>query len=218
MRLFRSGDLLGIARETMQFILEACEESHPDEYMGFLRSDDARKLGLDRDGQVITDVLVIPGTVSNPVSATVKTNMKPNDIKSVGSVHSHPNGVLQPSDADLDTFGQGDVHIIAGAPYGWRDWKAFDSHGDPISLDIIDVELPEEHFFDFTQEDIDAELAAENADITRHDRPNTDADTDADIESDKWGSRTRRGAGDHGTGRESEDTEDEGGGFLSWFR
>ncbi|AUX08608.1 proteasome Rpn11 subunit JAMM motif protein [Halalkaliarchaeum desulfuricum] len=161
MRLFRSRELLGIARETMEFILEACEETHPNEYMGFLRADDARKLGLDRDGQVITDVLVIPGTVSNPMSATVKTNMKPNDIRSVGSVHSHPNGVLRPSDEDLMTFGQGQVHIIVGAPYGWGDWRAFDNEGEQTKLDVIDVELPEEQFFDFTQEDIDAEIRDE---------------------------------------------------------
>jgi proteasome lid subunit RPN8/RPN11 len=87
--------------------------------------------------------------------------MKPNDLKSVGSVHSHPNGVLRPSDADLATFGQGEVHIIVGAPYGWGNWKAFDNDGDPTHLDVIDVDLPDDHFFDFTQEDIDAELENE---------------------------------------------------------
>ncbi|XVH30937.1 Mov34/MPN/PAD-1 family protein [Haloferacaceae archaeon DSL9] len=158
MRLFRSSELLGIARETLQFILEASEETHPNEYMGFLRAEDARKLGLDRKGQVITDVLVIPGTESNPVSATVQTNMVPNDLRAVGSVHSHPNGALRPSDADLATFTKGNVHIIVGAPYGRSDWRVFDKHGDQRSLDIIDVSLPEEHFFDFTQEDIDEEL------------------------------------------------------------
>jgi proteasome lid subunit RPN8/RPN11 len=161
MPLFRSSDLLGIARETMEFILEACEDTHPNEYMGFLRAEDARTLGLDERGQVITDILVVPGTESSPVSATVQTNMKPNDLKSVGSVHSHPNGVLRPSDADLQTFGQGEVHIIVGAPYGWGNWKAFDNDGEPTHLDVIDVELPEERFFDFTQEDIDAELEEE---------------------------------------------------------
>ncbi|WP_435067181.1 Mov34/MPN/PAD-1 family protein [Haloplanus sp. C73] len=161
MRLFRSSDLLGIARETLDFVREASEETHPDEYMGFLRAEDASKLGLDRRGQVITDVLVIPGTTSNPVSATVRSEMKPNDVQSVGSVHSHPNGVLRPSDADLATFGQGDVHIIVGAPYGPDDWRAFDSQGKATTLDVLDVELPEERFFDFTQDDIDAELMAE---------------------------------------------------------
>jgi proteasome Rpn11 subunit JAMM motif . Metallo peptidase. MEROPS family M67B len=190
----------------MEFILEACEETHPDEYMGFLRADDAQKLGIDRDGQVITDVLVIPGTVSSPVSATVKTNMKPNDIKSVGSVHSHPNGVLRPSDADLGTFGQGDIHIIAGAPYGWRDWKVFDTHGDPTNLEIIDVELPEEHFFDFTQEDIDAELAAEG-DISR------------EPDDDEWGVRSgSRQQSDDSGHRSSEGSGDSRDGFFSWFQ
>jgi proteasome lid subunit RPN8/RPN11 len=161
MRLFRSSELLGIARETMEFVLEVCADTHPNEYMGFLRAEDARTLGLDRDGQVITDILVIPGTESNPVSATVKSEMKPNDRRSVGSVHSHPNGVLRPSDADLATFGQGQVHIIVGAPYGWGNWKAFDNDGEPTHLDVIDVGLPEDRFFDFTQDDIDAELEEE---------------------------------------------------------
>ncbi|WP_066411619.1 Mov34/MPN/PAD-1 family protein [Halorubrum aethiopicum] len=164
MRLFRSDDLLGIARETMEFVLEASEETHPNEYMGFLRADDARDLDIDRDGQVITDVLVIPGTESSPTSASVRSHMKPNDMRSVGSVHSHPNGVLRPSDADLATFGQGEVHIIVGAPYGWGDWKAFDNEGNRRTLEVLDVEMPDEHFFDFTQEDIDRELGDANDD------------------------------------------------------
>jgi len=170
MRLFRASEILGIARETLEFALDASESTHPNEYMGLLRAEDARKFDLDRRGQVITDVLVIPGTESDPRSATVKSNMIPNDLKAVGSVHSHPNGVLRPSDADRGTFHKGNVHIIIGEPYGWRDWKAFDSNGDPRSLDVLDVELPEEQFFDFTQDDIDAELRAEGRDPGRDQR------------------------------------------------
>ena len=158
MPLFRSGEILGIAESALEFALAASEESHPNEYMGMLRGEDASKLGLDEDGTVLTDVLVIPGTESNPVSATVKTNMIPNDMRAAGSVHSHPNGVLQPSDADLATFGKGKVHIIIGAPYGWDDWQAFDRDGERIDLRVLDVEPPEEAFFDFDQADIDAEL------------------------------------------------------------
>ncbi|MFC4552763.1 MULTISPECIES: Mov34/MPN/PAD-1 family protein [Halorussus] len=162
MRLFRSSEILGIAEEALQFALEASEDSHPHEYMGFLRGEDARSLGLERDGTVITDVLVIPGTESNSVSATVKTSQIPNDSRGVGSVHSHPNGVLQPSDADLATFGRGKVHIIIGYPYERDDWRAFDNDGQPRDLDVLDVSLPEgESFFDFTQADIDAEMGYE---------------------------------------------------------
>ncbi|MFC6988338.1 Mov34/MPN/PAD-1 family protein [Haloplanus sp. GCM10025708] len=159
MRLFRSSELLGIAAETLEFVRDSAAETHPDEYMGLLRGEDARRLGLDREGTVITDVLIIPGTTSNPVSATVRTDMIPNDVRAVGSVHSHPNGVLQPSDADLNTFNRGDVHIILGAPYGPDDWRAFDSGGEPRSLDVLDVDLDDpEAFFDFTQEDLDTDL------------------------------------------------------------
>jgi proteasome lid subunit RPN8/RPN11 len=159
MRLFRSREVVGIAEETLSFVLEASQETHPDEYMGLLRGEDAREFGLDRDGLLVTDVLVVPGTESNPWSATVREEMIPNDRRAVGSVHSHPNGVLRPSDADLGTFGKGAVHIIVGAPYERGDWRAFDRDGRPRSLDVLDVDLPDpEEFFDFTQADIDAEL------------------------------------------------------------
>ncbi|PSP97046.1 proteasome protein [Halobacteriales archaeon QS_5_70_17] len=163
MRLFRSGAILGIAEETLEFVLQACERTHPDEYMGLLRGEDARSLGLEEEGTVITDVLVIPGTESNPVSATVKTNMVPNDLTAAGSVHSHPNGVLRPSDADLATFGKGKVHVIVGAPYGRDDWRAFDREGEPRDLPVLELDLgdPEDRFFHFDQEEIDAELEEE---------------------------------------------------------
>lgn len=157
--LFRSSEILGIAEETLEFVLESSEATHPNEYMGLLRGTEARQLDLHRDGVVITDVLVIPGTESNSVSATVKTSQIPNDVKALGSVHSHPNGVLRPSNEDLQAFGKGTVHIIAGAPYRRNDWKAFDSRGQPTRLDVVDVDLPDtEEFFDFTQADIDEEL------------------------------------------------------------
>ncbi|MBV0901789.1 Mov34/MPN/PAD-1 family protein [Haloarcula salina] len=164
MGLFRTGGILGIAESALEFALAASEESHPNEYMGLLRGDDASKLGLDEDGTVLTDVLVIPGTQSNPVSATVKTSMVPNDMRAAGSIHSHPNGVLKPSDADLATFGRGDVHIIVGYPYGRDDWQAFDNDGNEVELPVLDVDPPEEAFFDFDQSDIDAELREEEFD------------------------------------------------------
>jgi proteasome lid subunit RPN8/RPN11 len=164
-----SGSLLGIAAPALELVRGAAADSHPNEYMGLLRGEPARAVGLDRDGTVITEVLVIPGTRTNPVSATVKTSLVPNDFDTVGSVHSHPNGVLRPSDADLGTFGRGSVHIIVGAPYRERDWRAFGQDGNRRSLRVLDLDYDldarsrerEASFFDFTQEDIDAELAAE---------------------------------------------------------
>jgi proteasome lid subunit RPN8/RPN11 len=161
MGLFRSGEILGIAESALGFALAASADAHPDEYMGLLRGESASTVGLDESGTVLTDVLVIPGTETNPVSATVKTNMVPNDLRAAGSIHSHPNGVLRPSDADLGTFGRNEVHIIVGAPYGRDDWRAFNRKGEPIDLPVLDVDPPEEEFFDFTQADIDRQLREE---------------------------------------------------------
>lgn len=153
-------DVVGIAREALEFAMEAAEDSHPNEYLGLLRATPAKEFDIrDDDGYIVTDVLMVPGTETNPVSATFNSSQVPNDMRTVGSVHSHPNGVLAPSDADRSMFGRGDVHIILGAPYDSRSWRAFDNEGEPRSLDVYDVPLPEpESFFDFTQEDIDKEL------------------------------------------------------------
>ncbi|MFB6267247.1 MAG: Mov34/MPN/PAD-1 family protein [Halodesulfurarchaeum sp.] len=151
--------VLGIAEETLEFAREAARDSHPAEYLGILRGTKAGELGLREEGLVISDILIIPGTETGPVSASLQTNMVPNDNRTVGSVHSHPNGVLRPSDEDKSVFSTGSVHIILGAPYERDDWRAFDRQGEPRSLDVLDVTLPDpESFFDFTQADIDREL------------------------------------------------------------
>jgi proteasome lid subunit RPN8/RPN11 len=152
----------GIARDALEFAMEAAEDSHPDEYLGLLRATPATEFGVEDDGYVVTDVLIVPGTETNPVSATFGSSQVPNDMRNVGSVHSHPNGVLQPSDADRSMFGRGQVHVILGYPYGPNSWRAFDSEGEPRDLAVFDVDLEDdEEFFDFTQEDIDEELERE---------------------------------------------------------
>jgi len=156
MRLFRSSEVVGIAADALDFAREAARDTHPNEYMGFLRGEPARNFDLDRTGTVITEVLIVPGTRSDETSATVDNNMIPNDSRAVGSIHSHPSGAIRPSDADLDTFGQGRVHIILGYPYGPDDWRAFDQRGELRELDVLDVDLPDpEEFFDFSEADLD---------------------------------------------------------------
>lgn len=156
MRLFRSPDVIGIATETIQFALDVAAETHPNEFMGLLRGTPTSELGIDQSGIVITDVLVIPGTTSSSSRASVKQSFIPNDTRTVGSIHSHPNGVLRPSNTDLGTFGSGTVHIILGAPYGRNDWRAFDQSGDDRALRVIDVDLDDPaDFFDFTESDLD---------------------------------------------------------------
>ncbi|ERG96587.1 MAG: putative metal-dependent protease of the PAD1/JAB1 superfamily [Haloquadratum walsbyi J07HQW2] len=200
MRLFRSSAVLGIASDALEFARKASEETHPDEYMGLLRGEDARRVGLDRSGTVITEVLIVPGTQSTPTSATVDSNMIPNDRHAVGSIHSHPNGVLKPSDTDRNTFGKGRVHIIMGHPYGVNDWAAFDQQGSRRSLEILDVDLPDpEDFFDFDETDLDIDNTQKSADddsrwdiemgtdtsLNQQADENTDADIHTDTDNDQ---------------------------------
>lgn len=159
MRLGSRPTVLGIARDTLSFARAAATDAYPNEFLGVLQSTPAEDLGVEGDGYVITDVLVIPATESGPTSARMQRYLVPNDPRSVGSIHSHPSGVIEPSDEDRATFGSGVVHVILGAPYGPEDWRSFDREGEPSELRVLDVDLPDpEAFFDFTQDDIDREL------------------------------------------------------------
>lgn len=127
-------EVRGIARDTLDFILEASKSSYPEEFAGLLEVKDG----------VITDVLLLPGTESSETSAVLKLFMMPN-ISAVGSVHSHPSSVVRPSQADLHMFSKtGTHHIIVGHPYGRDNWKCYDGSGQPIRLEVLDIELEDE--------------------------------------------------------------------------
>ena len=123
----------GIARDALKFVLEVSASSHPKEFAGMLYETD----------QIITDVDV-PITQSSNVNAIMDLFMLPVNTHIVGSVHSHPSGGLQPSDADIRMFMQnGDYHIIVGYPYEITSWACYDRIGNIRKLDVLDVEIEE---------------------------------------------------------------------------
>lgn len=123
-----------IASETLMFILEVCKSSAPNEFAGM----------LEAEGDVITDVVVVPGTESSDQNAVMQLFMLPN-IHTVGTVHSHPGAGRRPSPADLELFDKkGVVHIIVGAPYDKSSWTCYNSKGEPIPLEIVDYEFKDE--------------------------------------------------------------------------
>lgn len=125
--------IIGIARETLEFILHVSESSAPNEFAGLMQQTDG----------IITDVMILPGTESSDQNAVIKLFMMPN-VKSVGSVHSHPTSNVTPSKADLRLFGKaGSHHIIVGAPYDENSWICYDSDGEVQDLPVLDVELEE---------------------------------------------------------------------------
>lgn len=122
-----------IAKDTLSFILEVSKSSAPLEFAGMLQAS----------GDVITDVVIVPGTESSDESAVMQLFMLPN-IPYVGTVHSHPSGNLRPSSYDLELFDRkGMYHIIVGAPYDLSSWRCYNSSGEQIELEVTEYEFKE---------------------------------------------------------------------------
>jgi hypothetical protein len=64
--------------------------------------------------------------------------MMPVDLAVAGTVHSHPSGALHPSEADVSLFRRwGRRHIILGSPFTQGAWRAYDSNGREVHLDVV---------------------------------------------------------------------------------
>ncbi len=126
--MLRAKRRLEIARETLDFILEVSKSSHPYEFFGLLCAE----------GDLITDVFFLPGTISSEKSAVIRRDMIPMGLRTVGSVHSHPQaGALRPSGQDLRMFPRmGEYHIITCYPYEEQDWNCYTARGEEQALRI----------------------------------------------------------------------------------
>ncbi len=117
-----------IDRGTLGFILGASRSNHPREFAGVLRAA----------GDVVKEVLLLPGTLSSDESAVLRLHMLPIDPSACGTVHSHPSTNASPSGADLAMFAKfGHIHIIAASPYDARSWKAYNHRGEEITLEVV---------------------------------------------------------------------------------
>lgn len=133
----------GIARDTLHFILEASRSSLPVEFAGLLQLD----------GDIISEVLILPGTENSRMSALMRLYMLPN-IQVAGSIHSHPSGDLRPSEPDILFFSRtGDYHIIVGPPFDEKSWVCYDGRGMRRDLAILDVEFKDDGFGDELDEE-----------------------------------------------------------------
>lgn len=130
----RKRTIRGIARDTLQFILEASRSSSPSEFAGLLQAEE----------DVITEVLILPGTESSRMSALIRLYMLPN-MQVVGSAHSHPSADLRPSGPDVQLFSRtGDYHIIAGPPFDENSWTCYDAAGERRRLPVLDIDFKDE--------------------------------------------------------------------------
>jgi proteasome lid subunit RPN8/RPN11 len=119
----------GISRELLAMLLELGREHHPNEFVAVLR---------EREG-IIQDLDLVPGTIIGEESASFFIDMLPLGIHQAGSAHSHPNGILSPSPADLRFFPKvGRYHIILGPPYGTEDWRCYTAGGAPARIEVVE--------------------------------------------------------------------------------
>ena len=145
--LFRSRSVVGIARETLEFALRASEDTHPKEFMAVMRSTPTSELEFHggtpaEEGEVVTDLMVLPGTKSGEAMASIREEMIPTGMGGVGTVHSHPSGSVRPSDEDLRTFSKkGERHVIVGYPYEEGCWQCYSREGEAVDLPVYDVEF-----------------------------------------------------------------------------
>src|SRR5437867_11859205 len=97
-----------IRRKTLRMILAASKDAYPNEFGAFLRAESG----------VITELLLIPGTIGGKRHALFQFHNAPPHFRGVGSVPSHPMGVFHPSGDDLHRLSKfGGLDIVHSRPY-----------------------------------------------------------------------------------------------------
>lgn len=117
-----------IRRDVLESIIGAARSAMPHEFAATLRA---------REG-VIYELVFVAGSTSGETSALLSFSNLPPDPEIVGSVHSHPSGNYNPSEADRQLFSHfGMTHIIIGYPFTPGSWRGYDATGERRKLEIV---------------------------------------------------------------------------------
>lgn len=119
----------GIEQGVLDMVKDAARASHPREFGATLRAEKG----------VVTEVILVPGTLGGDRHAILPLGYLPIDASIVGTVHSHPGPHAIPSDADKQLFNAfGHTHIIIAEPYSDDTWIAYDQNAEEILLEVVD--------------------------------------------------------------------------------
>jgi proteasome lid subunit RPN8/RPN11 len=114
--------------EVVEMINEAAINTFPNEFIAVLRAEEG----------VITELLLLPGSISGDSFSQLQLWNLPIDYSVAGSVHSHPGYSNRPSSQDLLFFSHfGSVHIITCLPFDDTSWKVYNLRGERIELQVI---------------------------------------------------------------------------------
>ena len=127
-------------RGLLDALLELARDRHPGELTVSIVTTPAGELddGLDPETAVFTD-LYLPGA-SRSISAVFGMDL--GTPRAEGRFLSHPDGYLGVRQTD-DLHG---VVLVAVPPYDLSSVAAFDRRGGELSLDVLDIEPPQNPF------------------------------------------------------------------------
>ena len=107
---------------------ESAKSCYPDEFLCMVRQTDG----------VIDEMVLLPGTVYGDSHSFLSEWMSPIDYNIAGTAHSHPGYSNEASDEDLSLFANmGGIHFITCQPYDRNSWKAYNSKGEEVELEVI---------------------------------------------------------------------------------
>jgi proteasome lid subunit RPN8/RPN11 len=120
--------IYGVDVDFLDAFNAAAKSTYPDEFLCLMRAEDG----------IIVEMVMLPGTVYGDSHSFLNEWMAPIDYSIIGSAHSHPGYSNEASDDDKTYFANmGGVHLITCQPYDRRSWRAYDSHGDVLDLEIV---------------------------------------------------------------------------------
>ena len=109
-------------------INECAKSVYPDEYLCTLSAEDG----------VITEMVLLPGTVYGDSHSFLNMWMAPANCNIIGTAHSHPGYCNDASEADLTLFSNmGGYHLITCQPYDRTSWRLYDSKGAEADLEVV---------------------------------------------------------------------------------
>ncbi len=107
---------------------ESARSCYPNEFLCMVRQTDG----------VIDEMVLLPGTVFGDSHSFLSEWMSPIDFSIAGTAHSHPGYSNEASDEDLSLFANmGGIHFITCQPYDRNSWKAYNSKGEEVELEVI---------------------------------------------------------------------------------
>lgn len=118
----------GVYADFIDGFNESARSCYPDEFLCMVREEDG----------VVSEMVLLPGTVFGDSHSFLSEWMAPIDLSIAGTAHSHPGYSNEPSDEDRGLFSNmGGVHFITCLPFDRGSWRAYDSRGEPLDLELV---------------------------------------------------------------------------------